>query len=652
MMRTCKVSDCKWLVLLLMLSCAGRVKAELWDVLGPEGGDARSLSYNPRQPDQVFLGTSTGSLFKSSDGGRSWVRCAHLGTGDDYVLDQITIDPNNPNLVFVSAWSVNDKKRGDLFRSSDGGKTWQAISGMHGKSVRAFAISASDSRILIAGALDGVYRSQDAGDTWERISDVGQAEIKNVESIAVDPKDPNVIYAGTWHLAWKTLNGGASWRHINKGMIDDSDVFSIIVDASNPLVVYASACSGIYKSDDAGEIFHRVQGIPFSARRTRILKQVPSAPNTVYAGTTEGLWKTMDAGKTWKRMSDPQIVVNDVQLDPRNPNRVLLATDRAGVLISEDGARSFIASNRGYTHRYVTTVVRDQNDPDLIFAGVANDREWGGVFSFSLGARKWQQKSAGLGGRDVLALAQADSGALVAGTNHGMFLLDRGAKAWRPISTVANDNARLISIREDQRKYPGGNVPNSLATATISAVDVTTRQWFAATSSGLFVSSNEGRTWTGGPVLGQSDFTSVTTTGEIVVLSTRTKVLISANRGMDWQPANLAAKVTSIRGVAATPTGEIFLASREGAFRSSDAGGSWEKLVSGLPDHDISSISYDPSAQRLLATSLLTGLVFESTDGGHSWRAGPDSGYPMRRISVLRGRFIAVTPFDGVIVQP
>ena len=83
------------------------------------------------------------------------------------------------------------------------------------------------------------------------------SEIKNIESIAVDPKDPNMVYAGTWHLAWKTADDGANWQHINKGMIDDSDVFSVIVDSDNPAVVFASACSGIYKSDNAGNLFQQ-----------------------------------------------------------------------------------------------------------------------------------------------------------------------------------------------------------------------------------------------------------------------------------------------------------------------------------------------------------------------------------------------------------
>ena len=105
---------------------------------------------------------------------------------------------------------------------------------MHGKSVRALAMSASDSNVLVVGALDGVFRTKNGGNSWERISPASLAEVKNIESIAVDPKNPDVVYAGTWHLAWKTADGGANWHHINKGMIDDSDVFSVIVDSTNP----------------------------------------------------------------------------------------------------------------------------------------------------------------------------------------------------------------------------------------------------------------------------------------------------------------------------------------------------------------------------------------------------------------------------------
>ena len=109
-----------------------------------------------------------------------------------------------------------------------------------------------------------------------------------------------MIYAGTWHLPWKTTDGGKNWHNIKKGVIDDSDVFSIIIDPEQPKIVFASACSGIYKSENAAELFKKIQGIPSTARRTRVLKQDPANRDVVYAGTTEGLYKTVDGGKSFR----------------------------------------------------------------------------------------------------------------------------------------------------------------------------------------------------------------------------------------------------------------------------------------------------------------------------------------------------------------
>ena len=102
-------------------------------------------------------------------------------------------------------------------------------------------------------------------------------------------------------------------------------------------MVYVSACSGIYKSVNAGDLFRRIQGIPHSAIRTRVLKQDPQRRTILYAGTTGGLWKTFDGGTTWELYSAPNVIVNDILIDPRQPDRVLLATDRGGVLASDNG---------------------------------------------------------------------------------------------------------------------------------------------------------------------------------------------------------------------------------------------------------------------------------------------------------------------------
>src|SRR5271154_6842086 len=101
------------LFVLLALCCASAAWAGQWTALGPDGGDVRSLAFDPQNPDRIFLGTSTGTLFVSADGGHNWSRLAHLGD-DDNVLDHIAIDPQNPKHIFVSAWSVVNQQAGDV----------------------------------------------------------------------------------------------------------------------------------------------------------------------------------------------------------------------------------------------------------------------------------------------------------------------------------------------------------------------------------------------------------------------------------------------------------------------------------------------------------------------------------------------------------
>jgi photosystem II stability/assembly factor-like uncharacterized protein len=628
--------------------------AAQWSSLGPEGGDVRSLAYDPSNPDHIILGTSTGVLFVSNDAGHSWTRFAHLGPNDDYVLDHVVFDPQNPKKLYVSAWSFQNQQAGDVFRSHDGGKNWEPVPGMHGKSVRALAISASDSKVLVAGTLEGVYRTKDGGNNWDRISPANHADIKNVESIAVDPSNPDVVYAGTWHLAWKTPDGGATWQHINKGMIDDSDVFSIIVDKANPSIVFASACSGIYKSESSGELFKKIQGIPFSARRTRVLKQDPTNASIVYAGTTEGLWKSSDLGKTWKHVTNSDVVVNDVLVDPRNSQHVLLATDRMGILSSADGTQTFSASNQGFSHRYIAAIEADHSDPKTIYVGLINDQELGGVFMSRDGGAHWQQRSTGLGARDVFTLKQAGNGTLVAGTNRGMFLLEKNGATWRPSNTVVSETSatKVIKVKGKTKRVASHSTKRSELNARVNDVEIASNRWLAATSAGLYTSSDQGKLWTGGPVMGKQDFVAVRADREMIVAATRSTVLVSTDGGTEWKQAPLTSFVSSVYGLAITPDANIFVASREGIFHSADAGKTWEHVVNGVPAKDIGSVTYDSERKRLFATSIVSSVIFQSDDNGRSWQRHSDAGYTLRSVSAVKGRLLAATPFDGVVAQP
>lgn len=644
--------------ILLLLLLATLCNAQQWRPLGPDGGDVRSFAYDPKNPDRMFLGTSAGQLYLSTDHGKTWFRFAHLGDSTDMVLDNIVIDFEDSNIMYVAGWSV-DSISGDVFRSRNGGKTWETAPDMHGKSIRALAMAPSDHLTLVAGALDGVYRSRDSGDSWRRISPEHHAEIKDIESVAIDPANPDIIYAGTWHLPWKTDDGGKHWHSIKKGVIEDSDVFSIIINPADPAVVYMSACSGIYKSESAGELFHKIQGIPSSARRTRMLKMEPGNPNVVYAGTTEGLWKTTDAGVTWTRMTASNVIVNGIAVDPRNTARVMLATDRSGVLASDDGSASFTASNRGFAHRQVASVLVDRIDSSMIYAGVLNDKEFGGVFVTRNGGEDWKQLSNGLNGRDVFALRQAEDGSIIAGTNRGIFQFARKTARWQPLNILEENKPAGPELREvnvkpavgpqkaDKKAVPVPK-PNEI-TARVNALELGPEKWFAASSAGLLVSGNQGHTWklvAGSP----KDLISVSSGKNMVVTANHHAVMISMNGGDTWLPAVLSHAISIVNAITVDHYGNIWLAAPEGAFRSANEGESWSYIPS-LKLSNVTAIQDDEDNHRILATGAVSTSIFESTDNGRTWRR-IEAGWQLRDLQSSRDRLVAATAFDGLVIQP
>ncbi|HEY3838548.1 MAG TPA: hypothetical protein VGL72_18340 [Bryobacteraceae bacterium] len=628
-----------------------------WVTLGPEGGDARSLAYDPSSPDRIYLGTSSGELLLSTDSGASWSHLSHLGAGFDYVLDSIAVDPKSPNTLYVGAWSVENSD-GDVFKSTDRGRTWQALPGIHGKSVRALAVAPSDSNVVVAGALDGVYRSADGGQTWEKISPADNRELRNFESIAIDPRSSYVIYAGTWHLPWKTDDGGKTWSNIKNGIIDDSDVFSIIIDGNSPNTVYVSACSGIYKSDTAGASFRKVQGIPFSARRTRKLQQDPQDRAIVYAGTTEGLWRTKDSGATWARISPPNFIVNDVMVDPRNPAHVLVATDRTGVLVSNDGGNSFGPSNHGFSHRQVTSVVADREHPERLYAALVNNREYGGVYRSTDDGERWEQFNSGLGTRDVFTLEQAGNGRLVAGTNQGIFALEDST--WKPINLVLAEKSITVPNRHRRKRSDPKTIvrhewKKSELTGRVYHLETLADRWFAATSEGLYRSLDSGRSWTGGPVLGHEIFASVVVDGKegkSVLAASPEAVVLSRDSGESWAQLTLPPYVSRVhRATFGVNRDDLWITTHMGTFHSKDGGKSWEHVMAGQPLSNLSFITYDAQNSQILAVAGGRRDIYESADGSH-WTLAAGSPWSIRNVFVTHGRLFAVTDFSGVVAQP
>ncbi len=661
------------LIFLAFLLCASWSPAQrVWSIAGPDGGDARAFASFPGQPDHLLLGTTNSWLYETTDQGADWHRLARLGGQDGFVLDSVVVDSADPSTIYVGAWKDSDG--GGLWISHDRGRSFAESATFRGQPVHALVQAPSDPSILYAGTLAGVFRSLDRGVTWTQISPPDSREIHEIESLAVDPAHADIVYAGTWHLPWKTADGGKTWHNIKQGLIVDSDVFSIIVDPVHPHTVYLSACSGIYKSENAGALFHKIQGIPSEARRTRVLIQDPQNREVVYAGTTEGLYKTENGGKTFQRITDASVVVNDVYVDPRDSNHVLMATDRGGVLASQDAGVTFVASNQGISERKVAALLVDRNDPEVLYAGVVNDKNYGGVFRSTDGGTRWQQLGSGLGGRDVFALAQTKDGDVVAGTSSGIFVLDSsagdpppasGAKAadptgapgdplsWQPRNTIANTVTKTFT---ETRLHTRVNMEKQVQAPVIelqglvNSLDVSGDVWVAATNYGLLTSHDQGATWQGGPVIGSGDYLSVTVHGGNMAAARADGVVFSSDNGRTWWPMGVPTMLTRIHRVVFSPDGTLWLGAREGVYYTRDMGKTW-MWIHRLPFRDVDDLSYDPALKRILVSSRSSDQIYgidPKTMTWDWWRTG----YDIVLIRAAGNRLVAASLDDGVLMGP
>jgi len=669
----------------LLLGAMGLPAESAWTVVGPPGGDARAFAAFPGQPKHLLLGTTNSWLYDSTDEGANWHRLAKLGTDDGLVLDSIVVNSSDPATIYVGAWKNSDE--GGLWVSHDSGRSWSEPAQFKGQPIHALAQAPSDAHILYAGTLEGVFRSDDSGATWAQISPPGSHEIHEIESLAVDPGNADVVYAGTWHLPWKTTNGGKTWHNIKQGLIVDSDVFSIIVDPEHAHIVYLSACSGIYKSENAGILFRKVQGIPSEARRTRSLMQDPEQRDVVYAGTTEGLYKTVNSGKTFERLTDSDVVVNAVYVDPGDSNRVLLATDRGGVLTSQDAGVTFTQSNEGISERKVAAVLVDRDNPDVLYAGVVNDKKYGGVFRSNDGGVHWEQLGSGLDGSDVFALAETNLGQVVAGTGHGLFVLGDGGHAtgagdppaagdsastksdsstpaadgsvatagltWQPRNAIVNTVEKTITQTHMHTKVnieKQVQVPTIQLESPVNALDVSGDVWVAATSYGIVTSRDQGASWQGGPVMGEGDYLSVTVNGDTMVAARADSVVISKDAGQSWWPMGLPTMLTRIHRVVFSPDGTLWLGAREGVYLSRDLGKSW-LWIHRLPFRDVDDLSYDAESKRILVSSRASEQVYAVDPKTMTWDWW-QTGYDIALIRAAGDRLVAASLDDGVLVGP
>ncbi len=343
-----------------------------WRNIGPAnmGGRVADVEGVPGNPAIVYVASASGGLWKTTNAGVTWKpifeREGTISIGD------IALAPGNPDLIWVGTGESNVRNSvsfGDgVYKSTDGGKTWQHMGLKDSEHISAIVINPQDPNIVYIGALGhafgpneerGVFMTTDGGKNWTKTLYIDKEH--GVSDLEIDPSNPNILFAGMWSFdrkpwthrsgsekggVFKSIDGGRTWKKLTNGLPKLLGRIGIRVAPSNPNVVYAiveSKEGTLYRSDDRGETFKlisketRIVSRGFYYTRVRV---DPGNENHVYA-VASTLFSSIDGGKTFRSITGKtHIDYHAMWIDPKDPKRIWVGED-GGFSVSADGGETW-----------------------------------------------------------------------------------------------------------------------------------------------------------------------------------------------------------------------------------------------------------------------------------------------------------------------
>jgi photosystem II stability/assembly factor-like uncharacterized protein len=363
-----------------------------WRLIGPfRGGRALAVTGVPGEPATFYFGAVAGGVWRSVDSGATWTPL--FDQQNISSIGAIAVAESDHNVIYVGTGEAcirGNISYGDgVYKSTDRGKTWKNIGLRDSRHIGAIVIDPRNPEIVFVAALGhaygpnserGIFRTVDGGKTWQKV--LYQDERSGGIDVVFDPHNSHVLYASLWQVLrtpwnlnsggpgsglYKSTDGGTTWKRLEGHGLPNGNLgrIGVSVSGADSNRVYAlieAKEGGLYVSDNGADSWKRVNEDGRFRQRAWYFTHVfadPKNVDAVYILNT-GMFKSTDGGKSFNLLPAPHGDHHGLWIDPDDPNRVINGND-GGVTVSVDGGRTWTTQ---------------ENQPTAQFYHVIDDHQW------------------------------------------------------------------------------------------------------------------------------------------------------------------------------------------------------------------------------------------------------------------------------------
>jgi photosystem II stability/assembly factor-like uncharacterized protein len=652
-----------------------------WRQVGPfRGGRVLAVTGIEGEPNVFYFGAASGGVWKSTDAGANWnpifdkEPIASIGA--------IAVASSDHNIIYVGTGEAcirgNISYGNGVYKSLDGGRTWRNVGLRDTRHIGAVIVDPKNANLVFVAALGhafgpneerGLFRSADGGATWQKV--LYRDNRTGAIDVVFDPGNPNTLFASLWEVyrtpwslssggegsgLYKSTDGGGTWRRLEghglpAGILGRIGVSVSGADSNRVYAMIESKEGGLYRSDDAGESWIRMNEDGRIRQRAWYFSHIfadPKSADTVYVLNT-GMLRSTDAGRTFSLVNAPHGDHHGLWIDPDNPQRMINGND-GGAVVSTDGGRTWTTEYNQPTAQFYH-VITDDRFPYYIY-GAQQDNSTIAIKSYDddgvIGRQDWFAVGGGECG--YIAPYPPDPDIVFAGAEYVTTRFDKRTEQLTDISVLPLDPSGNAAEKLEHRfqwtspLFVSPHDPNTLYNAGEMIWKSTNGgQKWTAISPDLTRNDKSKQKPSGGPIT--LDITSVEYFDTVFAVSESPVkkgllwagtddglVHVTQNDGQQWQnvtPKEIAEwSLISFIEPSHNDAGTAYIAVdrhklddfKPFIYRTRDLGRSWSLIVHGIPEGSyVRAVREDPTRKGLLFAGTETGVYF-SLDDGENWQ--------------------------------